>query len=82
MSEKFTPPEARGETEIRSPIEGEELEEHVQIIIAQLEGLKAALADPDLPDDVRKEFQEELDELQASFDEMQAGRTLYSDPIE
>ena len=67
-------PELKVETE--RTIEGERLEDHVKVLDQQIAGLKEVLDDPDLPEDVREEFEEQLDALKFGLEEIKKGAPL------
>ena len=68
MTEKYIPPEAR---QIERVLEGAEREKFIQETEEYINGLEAALADPDMPEEERAELTEELAGLKDSLEAMQ-----------
>jgi len=68
--EKYIPPEARQTERV---LEGREREEFIEELRVYVEGLELALLDPDLPDEDRVEFEEQLEGLKDSLEASQEG---------
>ncbi len=70
---------SRAEAEIWSPeraLEGERREKFVRDLNDFIAGLEAALADPDLPEDDRRELAEELAGFKDSQEAIEAGGAI------
>lgn len=66
--ERYIPPEARPPERV---LEGAEREKFIQETLEYIIGLEAALADPELDDELRAELTEELAGLKDSLEAMQ-----------
>lgn len=57
-------------------LEGRERKEFTDCLANVVAGLEAALSDPDLPEEDRRELEEELAGLRDSLEEIEAGRDI------
>lgn len=64
------------ETQEMRDLSDAEQAETLQLMDMQMDGLIAALADPELDDETRAELQEELDFMRETLGEIQAGRKI------
>ena len=62
----YSPETPENEKSEKRTLEGDERERMVEDLTAFIEGLEAALADPDMPAEEREEMEEELRQLKDS----------------
>jgi hypothetical protein len=72
------PPSPEAEQKGRT-IEGKEKEDFVGELAAYIEGLEAALADPDLDDEMREELEMQLEGLKDSQEAIEDGEPVKVD---